>query len=201
MDKYYDIVKVDERQAERENIRLLNLIPEELAVEREQAEMKKMEVMAQLMLSSGAFQPEEINEESIEFFSTNDPQAAQMSAQFDRAFISPNDFDNHEVHIEVHNRVRKSQEYETADPAIKDEFDRHVAEHEQRLQQKQLEDMMFNGGMAGDPNEQMMIEEGAGEEEEAPEESGSNQFSGVEEPPADSMSEQSPGIDTMPAVQ
>ena len=200
MDKYYDIVKVDERQAERENIRLLNLIPEELAVEREQAETKKMEVMAQLMLSSGAFQPEEINEETIEFFSTNDPQAAQMSAQFDRAFISPNDFDNHEAHIEVHNRVRKSQEYETADIAIKDEFDRHVAEHEQRLQQKQLEDMMFNGGMAGDPNEQMMIEEGAGEEE-APEESGSNQFSGVEEPPADSMSEQSPGIDTMPAVQ
>lgn len=200
MDKYYDIVKVDERQAERENIRLLNLIPEELAVEREQAEMKKMEVMAQLMLSSGAFQPEEINEQSIEFFSTNDPQAAQMAAQFDRAFISPNDFDNHEVHIEVHNRVRKSQEYETADQAIKDEFDRHVAEHEQRLQQKQLEDMMFNGGMAADPNEMQMIEQGEGGEE-ASEEEGSNQFSGVEEPPADSMSEQMPGIDTMPQVQ
>lgn len=201
MDKYYDIVKIDERQAERENIRLLNLIPEELAVEREQAEMKKKEVIAQLMLSSG-FPPEEINEESIEFFEANEPQAAQMAAQFDRAFIAPNDFDNHEVHIEIHNRVRKSQEYETADQAIKDEFDRHVAEHEQRLQQKQLEDMMFNGGMAADPNEMMMMDSMGNEEDESSEENpeSGNQFSGVENPPEDTMSEQMPSVDTAPQV-
>ena len=192
MDKYYDIVKVDERQAERENLRLLSLVPEELEAEREQAEMKKQELMSQLMLASGVYSPEEINEQSIEEFAANDPQGAQFASQFDRAFIGANDFDNHEVHIEVHNRVRKSQEYETAHPAIKEEFDRHVAEHEQRLQQNELEEMLFGGG-ATDPNMNPEMGEIEGGEEES---EGGNQFNDVEEPPEDTTSELMPGVDS-----
>lgn len=195
MDKYYDIVKVDERQAERENLKMLALAPEELQTEREQAEIKKMEVMAQLMLSMGVPQ-EEITEESVQEFAANEPQAAGIAAQYDRAFHAPNDFDNHEAHIEVHNRVRKSQDYENAHPAIKDEFDRHVAEHEQRLQQKEMEELMFQGGTAGDPNMSGEIEEADDPNAEGEESGAGNQFSGVEEPPADATSEMAPGLDS-----
>lgn len=197
MDKYYDIVKIDERQAERENLKILNLNPEELMAEREAAENKKREIAMQYMLQEGV-PPQEIQNdpELIEQFIMNDPQMAQMAAQFDRAFTSPNDFDNHEVHIEIHNRFRKSQEYEMLDDALKDEFDRHVAEHESRMQQEQLEEMMFQGGIAGDPNIQAMDEQAEDAEAEA-----GNQFSGVEEPEEPVNPEQSAGVDSMPAMQ
>lgn len=193
MDKYYDIVKVDERQANRENLKMLKLVPEELEAEREQAENKKKEVILQIMLASGA-PMEEIDEQALEEFMANDPQAAQVASQYDRAFNAPNEFDNHEAHIEIHNRVRKSQEYETAHPAIKDEFDRHVAEHEMRMQQKEIEDLMFQGGAAGDPNMMGEVDEADAMEGEEEEGGAGNQFSGVEEPPNDTTAQMSPGM-------
>ena len=45
--------------------------------------------------------------------------------------VSVDDFDIHEVHIETHNRFRMSQEYETLPDAVKEQFEKHVAWHQQ----------------------------------------------------------------------
>lgn len=47
--------------------------------------------------------------------------------------VVPEDFDLHDVHINVHNRERKSPAYELADPAIKEIIDLHVMAHQRML--------------------------------------------------------------------
>ena len=63
------------------------------------------------------------------------------------ALPTADDFDMHEVHIDVHNRYRMGQEYETLPDEVKAEFDKHVQMHEMLLQQKMMEQLMMGGGM------------------------------------------------------
>lgn len=201
-DDYYDIVKVDQRQAERENLAMLSLDINKLSADRAAADNQKYMAIAQYALSNPEFglTPEALMEDQsiLDQIIEADPQAGMIAAEFERAFTQVHDFDNHEAHIEAHNRVRKSQEYETADPAIQDEFNRHVAEHEKMMQQKMMEDMFFQQGQAMDPNamaEGQAMELGADPNADPNAESGAgNQFSGVEQPPADSTSEMAPGM-------
>ena len=44
--------------------------------------------------------------------------------------IEPNEFDTHEAHMAVHNKFRKSQEFESMDDQIKALFNQHVAVHQ-----------------------------------------------------------------------
>jgi hypothetical protein len=57
--------------------------------------------------------------------------------------VPVNSWDNHAVHIDVHNRFRKSQSFEILDPAAKAEFQKHIAMHEAALQQKMMEQAMM----------------------------------------------------------
>lgn len=43
------------------------------------------------------------------------------------------DFDNHQVHVAEHNKFRKGEEYETADPVVQKLFADHVASHQQLM--------------------------------------------------------------------
>ena len=43
--------------------------------------------------------------------------------------IQPNDFDNHAVHIEIHNKFRKSQEFESLPDEVKQVFQLHIDMH------------------------------------------------------------------------
>jgi hypothetical protein len=47
--------------------------------------------------------------------------------------VVPEDFDLHDVHINIHNRERKSPAYELADPAVKEIIDLHVMAHQRML--------------------------------------------------------------------
>lgn len=47
--------------------------------------------------------------------------------------IPVNTWDNHEVHIEIHNLFRKRQEFENLDPRLQEEFERHVEMHRSAL--------------------------------------------------------------------
>lgn len=66
-----------------------------------------------------------------------DPDAAK--AQWENGLLMqgvpvvPEDFDLHDVHINVHNRERKSPAYELADPAVKEIIDLHVMAHQRML--------------------------------------------------------------------
>ena len=120
-----DKMRIDERQAQRENIKLKNLTPEEIAMFQE-------DWMAQ----------QNIGQE------TDEPLMPPP-------VIPVNTWDNHEVHIKVHNDFRKSQAYEQLPSEIKTLFQQHVLMHEQVMLQAQLEQGMqqmvdsVDGGMEG----------------------------------------------------
>lgn len=74
-------------------------------------------------------------------------QAAAQGIDFTQAVPPPQspvplppvrDFYDHEVHIQVHNRFRKTQEYDDLPPELQAIIDQHVAEHEQTLMAPQI---------------------------------------------------------------
>jgi hypothetical protein len=60
---------------------------------------------------------------------------------------SVRDFFNHAVHIEEHNRWRKTKKYEALPPDQQQIIDFHVKAHEEFLMSAQLKQMMMSGGM------------------------------------------------------
>lgn len=179
MESYWDIVKVDENQASRENIRMSEFPAQDVAEKRalmdqQIAQLEQMSVPGMGMEGQEGEVPGEVVQSA-----PDDAMISQLMEIYNQPIIDANDFDNHEVHIEIHNRFRKSQTFEMLDDAIKDEFDRHVKRHEMKLQQKMLENMLMQG-MAGNGGEMDMPQEGM--EEEAPVGEAGNQFSGMEEP-------------------
>lgn len=73
------------------------------------------------------------------FSGPRDPTAPQSPAQMGMPLPPPppivpvNTWDNHELHIEVHNNFRKRQEYENLEPGLKEQFERHVEMHRAAL--------------------------------------------------------------------
>lgn len=51
--------------------------------------------------------------------------------------IPADDFDVHELHIEIHNQYRMSQEYEQLPDEVKEQFEKHIAMHTEMAQQAQ----------------------------------------------------------------
>jgi hypothetical protein len=49
--------------------------------------------------------------------------------------VPPNDYDNHQLHIEIHNKFRKGQQYEALPQELKEVFHMHIQLHQQALQQ------------------------------------------------------------------
>lgn len=136
--KVLDIMNAAERKAQRENMRMKALKdnPEEIEQAKaafiESAQPTMME-MIQQMVASG-MSPEEATQ-----------QIQQAVEQSMPPVIAVDDFDIHEVHIEVHNRFRMSQEYEALPPEVKEEFDKHVQSHHQiggQIMQEQLMQQM-----------------------------------------------------------
>ena len=124
--KILDIMQVAERKAQRENIKMKMLTPEALM----QADMQFQMQMSQMPM---------------------DPMMPPPDAP---PLIPVDDFDIHEKHIEVHNTFRMSQEYEILSPELKEQFDKHVAMHEQFLQQQQMQQAMMQMAEAGQAPEQ-----------------------------------------------
>jgi hypothetical protein len=78
--------------------------------------------------------------------------------------VVPEDFDLHDVHINVHNRERKSPAYELADPSIKEIIDLHVMAHQRMLMgdtQAALDaQAMMNQGMQPTASQAMTLSGG-----------------------------------------
>lgn len=146
LNRIYERIKVDKRQAQRENLKMRVVTEEDIrAHEQEwaasQPELQK-DVDGQLQL-----QPTLI--------------------------VPTHTYDNHQVHIEVHNMFRKSQAFENASPSTKALFEAHVREHEEAMAQMMLHPLTGlneNNDAAPDPEEEQM----ALEEMQAQEGSGEN---------------------------
>lgn len=102
LNKIYERVQVDTRQAQRENLKMRVVTPDDVEKHREAWEQ----------------QPDAVKV---------DPDTQQ---QLQPPLIIPvNTYDNHQIHIEIHNRYRKSQSFEMASPLTKMIFEEHVKQH------------------------------------------------------------------------
>jgi hypothetical protein len=126
--KIVDQLRVDERQAQRENLKLRTLTPELI----NQFNVQWTEQFQQIQMQMG--DPSAGNPLSGE-------GAGGLSAE-PPPVIPVNTWDNHEVHIEIHNRFRKSQSFESLPPEVKDQFEQHVVAHEQAMITKSIEQFM-----------------------------------------------------------
>lgn len=188
VNKLYDKLKIDERQAQRENLRLANTEVNEIfqhqqdfANAQAMAEQAQQQMQTQQMgpqqdqlsqLMPGA-PPETANaQQQMAFNGLNDQMQmqSQQQPQIDvgygqdpntgapllpsQCIVPVNTYDNHQVHIDVHNRYRKSQSFETLADPIKQQFELHVMAHASALntaaQNAQMQPPLQGGGMGAD---------------------------------------------------
>lgn len=175
MRSYYAIIKVDENQATRENIKLRTVDPELIQQVRDQVEAQKQEMLQQISMQEGM--------EITEDMARQDPILSQQLDQLDQPILPVNDFDNDEIHIFVHERFMKSQAYENLEPVIQEEFKKHVEAHKAKQQMMQLTQLMQGGTnempgaqLGGSPSEEAM----PGDPNAQDPSGGGNQFSGIE---------------------
>jgi len=166
VDKLYNELKADERQAKRENLKLRSLEVQEIiarlnavANAKQQAEM----FMQQQQIATGteALQQQQTPTPDIppEFADAQQTMAMQEQPQMQElpmikgdagfgqdlqsqaplipseSIVSVNTWDNHQIHIEVHNLFRKSQAFDILPDLVRQQFEAHVQLHALALNQ------------------------------------------------------------------
>lgn len=112
--KLYEELKVDTAQASRENMRMAAV----------------NQAMMDQYLQTFIGQDPATGESMLIDPNTQQPMVDQNGMPTEPPLIVPvNSFDNHQVHIQVHNTYRKSQEYEGLPPENKALFEAHVNQH------------------------------------------------------------------------
>lgn len=102
----YERIQIDKRQAQRENLKMRVVTQEDLKAHMQDWAMNNPEAM-------------------------RDQDSGLM---LDPPLIVPtHTYDNHQVHIQMHNNYRKSQAFERANSVTKMLFEQHVREHEEAL--------------------------------------------------------------------
>jgi hypothetical protein len=113
--QYYNTIKIDENSAQRENL-MMKKITEQVAAQYEQ------------QWNAGAAAGE------LDKIDPGTGQPLQVPP-----VITVNDWDNHAVHVEVHNRFRKSQAFQLLPDVVKAEFQKHISIHENVLMNQQMQ--------------------------------------------------------------
>lgn len=147
--QYYNLMKVDENAAQRENLTMKRLEEEQIMQATNEFQMKVQSGDPSVM--------------------TQDPMTGEMIPVNQPPVVPVNDWDNHAVHIEVHNRFRKSQTFELLPDSVKEEFQRHIALHQQAAQAQLMQQMMMgmpeqggSGAPQGTPEQSGMTAEQLG---------------------------------------
>lgn len=189
IDKLYEEVRIDERQAQRENLRMASLEINEIASHMQAVETSKMitsTMAGQMAPDMGAQQvqqglpglPQDVQDpnnamqalqglEQMSQATQMEPQAPQADLGFGQDLqtsqplqiapnmVSVNTWDNHQVHIDVHNRYRKGQAFELLPDPVKVQFEMHVQAHAMALNQASMNAMamMPGGDPGGDPSQ------------------------------------------------
>jgi hypothetical protein len=98
INKIYEQIQVDQRQAQRENLRMSKVT-------------------------------EQLLEESDMLYQQNIEQVGGDPTAPPPLIVPVNTYDNHKVHIEVHNNYRKGQAFEVLPQHVKKLFEQHVQSH------------------------------------------------------------------------
>jgi hypothetical protein len=142
LNKVYDQINMDKRQAQRENIRMQQ-VDEVNAAGFLQAQQIFTEAMQQsLQMGMPPMRP--------------DGQPMQPPPPP----VPVNSWDNHPAHIEAHNNFRKSQTFESLPDEIKAVFEAHVNMHRQALVGLQQAAMMEGQGPQAAPGEESQAQPG-----------------------------------------
>ncbi len=118
--KIVDNLQVDQRQAMRENLLMRKLTDEEI---------DKFDMIWQNLVQQGDM-------------AAVDPQSGlPLEAP---PVVPVNTWDNHEVHIEIHNRFRKSQQYAQLSQRVKATFETHVQHHQMAMQEAAMSQALMS---------------------------------------------------------
>jgi hypothetical protein len=185
--RLFEEIAIDKRQAQRENLRMRSLDIQE--IERHLQEVNSAKDFADYAakfqgqqsprMDSLGYPVQESQPTQLPPTDPNQlpPQQVQQQDNPGAAPLPPmlqvpptnilpvNTWDNHATHMDVHNRFRKSQQFEQLDDRVKQQFESHVEAHAQALMQSAVNAQAAIGGPM-DPN--------AGGPPSGP--SGSNQF-------------------------
>lgn len=132
INKIYEQVQVDVRQAQRENLRMAQAT-EQLLAEHEQAEMMKLEEDPDFQLKMQNQMIME-NPNTGELIDVSPTLMGGQPVPVQPPLLVPvNSWDDHRLHIEKHNAYRKSQSFEALPPEAKELFEAHVNEHIQKI--------------------------------------------------------------------
>lgn len=184
VDKLYDELKADERQVQRENLRMRSLKIDDIEAHMKQVEA--VELLGQQLMQQQAPQmqsqqvatampglPQDITDPESQQMALDgldqlegaisqppgQPQMPQMdlgAGQDQQSglplsipvnMVPVNTWDNHQLHIELHNQFRKSQAFELLPDQIKAQFEAHVAQHAAVLQQTSINAMGMMPGI------------------------------------------------------
>lgn len=132
--KLYDQIQVDIRQAQRENLKMKSITEDMLMQHIVNSQPETVQAPPDPMTFDPTADP-------------NDPVNPQETQLEPPPIVPVNTWDEHGVHIETHNKFRKGQQFETLPDHIKAIFEEHVQMHKQA----QMDDMMQQ--MGGDPND------------------------------------------------
>lgn len=171
--KLYERLKRDQSQAQRENIRLKEIDPNFIDQYRQQwSQLQMQEIQENEMLLQTPDPVTGAPAKPQTPFKTLDDQGMPMEQL---PILQVNTWDNHEVHIEVHNNFRKGQAFELLDDRTKAQFEMHVQGHLMAVTQAMMEVQMAQSGMMPGMEEGMPGEEappGAPGQEPPPEQGG-----------------------------
>ena len=142
--KVLDTISVAEKKAQRENTKIKSLkSPEGQQLLQQHMTEGAMQVISPMLQELNAApeidpmtgQPQITTPEQV----LSNPQIMEQIQSEIPPIIPADDFDMHEIHIDVHNRYRMGQEYETLPDSVKAEFDKHVEMHQMLLQQSMMQ--------------------------------------------------------------
>jgi hypothetical protein len=147
--KMLDLFAVAEKKAQRENMRMKMI--DETAVAANREKYGSQIISAMLTDMGTPMSPEDIQAVGVDaLMQALPPDAVPQIEQMIPPVVQVEDFDEHAIHIETHNKFRMSQEYEALPEIAKEQFKVHVDIHMQSLQQQMFSQMMMGGGMIGD---------------------------------------------------
>jgi hypothetical protein len=125
--RYQDTLNGAKGKAQRENIKMKQINEAELL--RYQDDM-----VAQIM--------QNMDPENVQMLEEAGDDPQQIVRDELPSIIPVDDFDLHELHIEIHNQFRMSQEYEALPDSIKQQFAKHVAAHQEYVAQEQMQNFL-----------------------------------------------------------
>lgn len=145
--KLYEEMAIDERQAQRENLRMrsLEITQIEEHLRNAQNSLALADEMPDPMMSDLPPEMAQAEQPGI----PTDVQTGEPLLE-SQSIVPVNTWDNHAVHIEVHNRFRKSQAFELLPDEIKAQFEAHVQMHAMALNQSAMQAQAMPPALGGE---------------------------------------------------